>query len=59
MLETTQQIINGFLHWNQFLYRKFNPNFSLEMVFSKKKTDFRSRLKLIVMSGHRDNIIYY
>ena len=46
MLETTQQIINGFLRWNQFLYRKFNSNFSLEMAFSEKKTDFRSRLKI-------------
>ena len=37
MLETTQQIINGFSRWNQFLYRKFNSNFSLEVVYFGKK----------------------
>ena len=45
MLETTQQIINGFSRWNQFLYRKINSNFSLEVVYFGKN-DFRSRLKL-------------
>ena len=45
MLETTQQIIHGFSRWNQFLYRKFNSNFSLEVVYFEKN-DFRSRLKL-------------
>ena len=45
MLETTQQIINGFSRWNQFLYRKFNSNFSLEVVYFGKNY-FRSRLKL-------------
>ena len=45
MLETPQQIINGFPRWNQFLYGKFNSNFSLRVVYFGKN-NFRSRLKL-------------
>ena len=37
MLETTQQIINGFPRWNQFLHLNLTKTFSLEVVYFGKK----------------------